>query len=106
MTGAEGDLFSPVGEGPSPTRQEPDRPAENGAGEGIPNRMAFETNAKDIRAVFRSAATACLRYRPTLQAFVRAGRKIIARLKEAGFGPPSDRPSSRGPEKSPNPYQP
>jgi hypothetical protein len=100
VTEAEGGLFSHVGAGPSPTRQE-DRPAPDSAGQTEDEKTAFETNAKEIHDAFDIAALVYSRRRSTLQAFIRAGRKIIARLIGAGFAPLPDRPGRAG-GKSPN----
>src|ERR1700746_1239941 len=87
VTEVEGGLSSLVGEGPSPTRQDEDRPAQDSAGPEEDKKRAFETNARELRAAFKLAALVHVRRWSMLRRFVRAGRKIVARLIRAGFGP-------------------
>jgi hypothetical protein len=106
VTEAEGGLFSHVGEGPSPTRQDEDRPAQDSADEETERKMGFEANAKEIRDAFKMAALVYVRRFSVLRRFVRAGRKIVARLLRAGLDSLPDRPtrgSGRNPPNRPRP---
>ena len=80
-TGAEGNLSSLVGGGPSPMRQDEDRPAPNGAEEDADEKTAFAANSAQNPANGEHDATAKRAYRwVLLQAFMRAGRAIFSRL--------------------------
>jgi len=100
--GAEAGLFSPVGEGPSPTRQDEDGPAPDSADQEEDEKTAFETNAREIRDAFKMAALVYVRRFSMLGRFVRAGGKIVARVIRAGLGPSPDRPWSGRSGKPPN----
>ena len=79
-TAAEGDLFSPVGAGPAPTRREKDRPAWDSAGELNHKKTQFSANTTRILALFAVAAAKNARRVTSLQFFVKAGKKMVARL--------------------------
>ncbi len=96
-TGAEGDLSSPVGEGPSPARREEDRPAPDSAGEETERKTGLEPNSAQTPAVGTDAGAMCVRRLSMLQAFIRAARKIVMRLVQgAPDAPAADRPTGSG----------
>jgi hypothetical protein len=95
-TVAEGDLSSPVGEGPSPTRQD-ERPAPDSAGEEPEGKTGLEPNSAQMPAVGTDAGAMCVRRFSMLQAFIRAARKIVMRLVQgAPDAPAPDRPTGSG----------
>ena len=96
-TGAEGDLSSPVGEGPSPARQDEDRPAPDSAGEEPDGKTGLEANSAQTPAVGADADAMCVRRFSMLQAFIRAARNIVMRLVQgAPDAPAPDRPTGSG----------
>jgi hypothetical protein len=95
-TGAEGDLSSPVGEGPSPARQD-DRPAPDSAGEETERKTGLEPNSAQTPAAGTDADAMRARRFALLQAFIRAARKIVMRLVQgAPDAPAPDRPTGSG----------
>jgi hypothetical protein len=88
VTGAEGDLSSLVGEGPSPTRRDEDRPAQGGTGGAQQEKPGFATNAgRRQEAAGFSAGRLSL-----LQAFIRAGQRLLMRM----MGISSEAPAQDG----------
>ena len=71
-----------------------DRPAQNSEGEPTHDKTEFSANTARILQMFKAGAAKSLRRVTSLQAFIKAGRKMVMRLL---FGYP-DEPAPNRPD--------
>src|ERR1700731_4570110 len=79
-TEAGDNLSSLVGEGPSPTRRNEDRPAQQSADQEAKEKTGFSANSAQKPAIDNAAAMRAARRFALLHVFVRAGRAILSHL--------------------------